>query len=137
MELRRVVIAIDFSERSLHAARWAARNFATGLDIVLVHAVTLPEPPPFLRGRFPNLPDVEESARTNALSRLRDVARSMPASGVRSEVRIGNAAEQIAAGLPNAQLYAFEGKGHLPIFTATDEFCEVLRRFVRTGTATA
>ena len=47
------------------------------------------------------------------------------------------AAEQIAAGLPNAQLYAFEGKGHLPIFTATDEFCEVLRRFVRTGTATA
>jgi hypothetical protein len=37
----------------------------------------------------------------------------------------------------NAQLYAFEGKGHLPIFTATDEFCEVLRRFVRTGTATA
>ena len=47
------------------------------------------------------------------------------------------AAEQIAARLPNAQLYAFEGKGHLPIFTATDEFCEVLRRFVRTGTATA
>jgi pimeloyl-ACP methyl ester carboxylesterase len=43
------------------------------------------------------------------------------------------AAEQIAAGLPNAQLHAFEGKGHLPIFTATDEFCEVLRYFVRTG----
>jgi nucleotide-binding universal stress UspA family protein len=97
MDFRRVVIATDFSERSLHAARWAARNFASGLDIVLVHAVTLPEPPPFLRGRFPNLPDVEESARTGALSRLRDVARSMPASGVRSEVRIGNAAEQIAA----------------------------------------
>jgi pimeloyl-ACP methyl ester carboxylesterase len=44
-----------------------------------------------------------------------------------------SAAEQIAAGLPNARLYAFEGKGHLPIFTATDEFCEVLSRFVRTG----
>jgi pimeloyl-ACP methyl ester carboxylesterase len=41
------------------------------------------------------------------------------------------AAEQIAAGLPDARLYAFEGKGHLPIFTATDEFCEALRRFVR------
>jgi class 3 adenylate cyclase/pimeloyl-ACP methyl ester carboxylesterase len=36
--------------------------------------------------------------------------------------------------LPNAQLYAFEGKGHLPMFTATHEFCEVLRHFVRTGT---
>jgi pimeloyl-ACP methyl ester carboxylesterase len=46
------------------------------------------------------------------------------------------AAEEIAADLPNAQLYAFEGKGHLPIFTATAEFCEVLRRFVRTGTVT-
>jgi pimeloyl-ACP methyl ester carboxylesterase len=47
------------------------------------------------------------------------------------------AAEQIAAGLPNARLYAFEGKGHLPIFTATEEFCEVLRRFVRTGATTS
>jgi pimeloyl-ACP methyl ester carboxylesterase len=43
------------------------------------------------------------------------------------------AAEQIAARLPNAQLYGFEGKGHFPIFTATDRFCEVLRSFVRTG----
>jgi pimeloyl-ACP methyl ester carboxylesterase len=43
------------------------------------------------------------------------------------------AAEFIAARLPNARLYVFEGKGHLPLFTATDEFCEVLRRFVRTG----
>jgi pimeloyl-ACP methyl ester carboxylesterase len=45
------------------------------------------------------------------------------------------AAEQITAGLPDARLYVFEGKGHLPIFTATDEFCEVLRCFVHTGTA--
>jgi acetylornithine deacetylase len=42
---------------------------------------------------------------------------------------------KITAGLPDARLYAFDGKGHLPIFTATDEFCEVLRCFVHTGTA--
>jgi len=41
------------------------------------------------------------------------------------------AAEEIAALLPNAQLYSFERKGHLPIFTATTEFCSVVRRFVR------
>jgi class 3 adenylate cyclase/pimeloyl-ACP methyl ester carboxylesterase len=41
------------------------------------------------------------------------------------------AAEEIAAALPNARLYAFERKGHLPIFTATTEFCHVVRRFVR------
>ena len=46
------------------------------------------------------------------------------------------AAEYIAARIPGARLYAFEGKGHNPIFSATEEFCEVLRRFVRTGEVT-
>jgi class 3 adenylate cyclase/pimeloyl-ACP methyl ester carboxylesterase len=41
------------------------------------------------------------------------------------------AAEEIAARLPNARLCAFERKGHLPIFTATAEFCNVVRGFVR------
>ncbi len=46
------------------------------------------------------------------------------------------AAELMMARLPDARLYVFEGKGHLPLFTATDEFCEVLRGFARTGTLT-
>jgi pimeloyl-ACP methyl ester carboxylesterase len=41
------------------------------------------------------------------------------------------AAEEIAARLPNAQLCAFDRKGHVPIFTATTEFCNAVRRFVR------
>jgi pimeloyl-ACP methyl ester carboxylesterase len=45
-----------------------------------------------------------------------------------------SAAEYLAEGLPDARLYGFKGKGHLPIFTATDEFCDVLRTFVHTGT---
>ena len=36
--------------------------------------------------------------------------------------------------LPNAQLYAFEAKGHQPYLTATQEFCEVLLQFVDMGT---
>jgi pimeloyl-ACP methyl ester carboxylesterase len=40
------------------------------------------------------------------------------------------AARHLARHIPDAQLYLFEGRGHLPIFTATAEFCEVLRRFV-------
>ncbi len=39
----------------------------------------------------------------------------------------------LAEHIPNAQLYLFEGKGHNPMLTATGEFCEVLRCFVRTG----
>jgi pimeloyl-ACP methyl ester carboxylesterase len=42
------------------------------------------------------------------------------------------AAEYLAAHIPGAQLYPF--KGYVPLFTATQEFCDVLRRFVRTGT---
>jgi pimeloyl-ACP methyl ester carboxylesterase len=40
------------------------------------------------------------------------------------------AAELTASLLPNARLHGFKGKGHLPLFTATQEFCEVLRAFV-------
>jgi pimeloyl-ACP methyl ester carboxylesterase len=45
------------------------------------------------------------------------------------------AAEYLAARIPGAQLYAFRGYGHVPPFTATQEFCELLGRFVRTGRA--
>jgi pimeloyl-ACP methyl ester carboxylesterase len=40
----------------------------------------------------------------------------------------------LAKNIPRAQFYVFHGKGHLPVFTATSEFCEVLRQFVQTGT---
>ncbi|WP_299615908.1 alpha/beta fold hydrolase [Pelagibius sp.] len=36
----------------------------------------------------------------------------------------------IADAIPDAQFYAFEGKGHLPTFTATHEFCDRVLRFV-------
>jgi class 3 adenylate cyclase/pimeloyl-ACP methyl ester carboxylesterase len=45
------------------------------------------------------------------------------------------ASEFIASRIPGAQLYIFDGKGHNPMFSATDEFCEVLRNFIRTGRA--
>jgi class 3 adenylate cyclase/pimeloyl-ACP methyl ester carboxylesterase len=37
----------------------------------------------------------------------------------------------LASQIPGAQLYEFAGRGHIPAFTATGEFCDVLRRFVR------
>jgi pimeloyl-ACP methyl ester carboxylesterase len=43
------------------------------------------------------------------------------------------AAEYLAAHIPGAQLYPFQSYGHVPLFTATQEFCDVLRRFVQTG----
>jgi pimeloyl-ACP methyl ester carboxylesterase len=43
------------------------------------------------------------------------------------------AAHHLARHIPDAQLYLFDGRGHLPIFTATAEFCDVLRAFIATG----
>jgi pimeloyl-ACP methyl ester carboxylesterase len=42
-------------------------------------------------------------------------------------------AEYLAEHIRGAELYAFDGKGHLPLFTATAEFCTVLRTFVTSG----
>ena len=39
----------------------------------------------------------------------------------------------LAKHIPRAHLYPFEGRGHIPSVTATGEFCEVLRQFVRNG----
>jgi pimeloyl-ACP methyl ester carboxylesterase len=43
----------------------------------------------------------------------------------------------LAEHIPGAQFYAFRGKGHMLMFTATSEFCEVLHCFIRTGAGPA
>jgi class 3 adenylate cyclase/pimeloyl-ACP methyl ester carboxylesterase len=43
----------------------------------------------------------------------------------------------LAGHIPGAQFYAFKGRGHVPVSTATAEFCDVLRCFVRTGSVSA
>ena len=44
------------------------------------------------------------------------------------------AGRYIAEHIPDSVFYSFEGAGHLPIYTATAEFIDVLRTFIRTGT---
>jgi class 3 adenylate cyclase/pimeloyl-ACP methyl ester carboxylesterase len=43
----------------------------------------------------------------------------------------GEDAYTLASQIPGAQLYEFVGRAHIPAVTATGEFCDVLRRFVR------
>jgi pimeloyl-ACP methyl ester carboxylesterase len=40
---------------------------------------------------------------------------------------------QLAASIPGALFYPFEGRCHMCTMTATEEFCDVLRQFVLTG----
>jgi nucleotide-binding universal stress UspA family protein len=96
MKLDTVVIGTDFSAPSVAAARWTAQHFAPGAELVLVHVVTVPEPPRFLRGRFPAPDALVATARAGADARLRELARSLGTGRTRVEVRTGHAAEQLA-----------------------------------------
>jgi hypothetical protein len=42
-------------------------------------------------------------------------------------------AQYLAEHVEGAQLYVFDGRCHALMSTATTEFCEVLRTFLRTG----
>lgn len=95
MQLQRVVIATDFSAPSTDAAVWAARHFAPDAELVLLHTVVVPEPPRFLRGRFPSAEPLVETARLGATQKLRELSTLLGAERVRTEIRVGNAAEQI------------------------------------------
>jgi pimeloyl-ACP methyl ester carboxylesterase len=60
---------------------------------------------------------------------------TLVAHGREDQLVTSAASEFIASRIPGAQLYLFDGKGHNPMFSATDEFCDVLRNFIRTGRA--
>lgn len=96
MKLDRVVIGIDFSETSIAAAHWAVRRFAPGAEVVLVHVVSVPEPPRFLRGRFPPPDTLLSTARAGAETRLREMSKSLGAERIWLEIRAGEACEQLA-----------------------------------------
>ena len=45
------------------------------------------------------------------------------------------AGQRVAAAIAGAQFYPFEGRCHLCMLTAAQEFCDALRDFVKTGSA--
>jgi nucleotide-binding universal stress UspA family protein len=95
MKFERIVVAIDFSERSIAAAQWVARHFAPKSDLVLVHALELPPPPLFLRDRTSWREDDVETCRAGARVRLRQLGAQIGRGLISEEVRIGRAHEEV------------------------------------------
>jgi len=95
MRLNRVVVGMDFSKPAEDAARWVARDFAPGAELVLVHVVAVPEPPRFFRGKFPPRETLVETAREGADRRLRELSTTLGAERIWLEIREGDPAEQI------------------------------------------
>lgn len=89
VQLKRVVVAVDFASASMAAATWVARNLGRGTELVLVHAVHVPEPPAFLRGRYPPSDQLIATARAGAEKRIADFVAVEATGLVWTEVRVG------------------------------------------------
>jgi universal stress protein A len=94
--LERVVVGIDFSEASFDAARAALAQFGRGAEIILAHAISFPDPPPIVRGRYPRRDLVVATLRAGAEKRLNDLRQSLPNSRIALEIREGDPAEFLA-----------------------------------------
>ena len=97
MHVQRVVVGVDFSATSVAAVRWTARELATDAELVLVHAVDVPEPPSFLRGRFPPRETLAGTAHDGADRKLRELSASLGVQRIWLEVRDGRADDVIDA----------------------------------------
>ena len=92
LRLGRIVIGVDFSDRSMAAAEWAVKHFAPAAQHILTHAIDLP-PSRSLVGGFPRRAEVVRRASEGALNRLRNVREEWLAPGMRLDVREGTPAE--------------------------------------------
>lgn len=112
--LEKVVVGIDFSDASIAAARWTAQWFAPDAELVLVHALEMPQPPSFLRPMLADPENVLRHARAAALERLRELGHTLPSARKRVEVREGRATERIAeaAAETGADLVVVGEHGH-------------------------
>jgi len=140
MTSRSIIVGVDFSEASLTATRWTAQQLANDADLVLVHAVCIPEPPSFLRGLYPPTEPLREDARRGADIRLRELAESLGRPRIRTEVRIGRPDEVLGviAEECRAQLVVIGTHGERPgIWRLLGGTAERVTRAARTATLLA
>jgi nucleotide-binding universal stress UspA family protein len=94
LRLGRIVIGVDFSDRSMAAAEWTVRHFAPAAQHILTHAIDLP-PSKSLIGGFPRRVEIVRRASEGALNRLRNAREEWLAPGMRLDVREGTPAQAI------------------------------------------
>lgn len=91
MPLTRILIATDFSEASLAAARWVSSAVSPGATVILTHAVDVPAPPGFLRSLFTSVDTIVENAVPGARTRLEALRQELGLPDAVLDVRTGKA----------------------------------------------
>lgn len=90
MKIEKVVVGVDFSRAALDTAKWVALHVAPEAELVLVHVIE-ERAPAFFPDAFPP-PVAPTGAEIEAAELgLRDLAKSVSAAGVRTEIRVGRA----------------------------------------------
>lgn len=92
----RVVIGVDFSASSISAARWASGWIDSDAELILVHALVVPDVSAALASRLPLPASLIANARAGAERRLRDLSSTLGSHQVSIEAREGRPAEVIA-----------------------------------------
>jgi len=92
----RVVIGVDFSASSISAARWASGWLDSDAELILVHALVVPDVSAALASRLPLPTSLIANARAGAERRLRDLSSTLGPHQVSIEAREGRPAEVIA-----------------------------------------
>src|SRR4029079_14345281 len=73
MNIERLLIAVDFSETALTAARYAVECFAPGAEVVLLHVIDPPTRPRFAKDKLPPEDLLEATAREFATTHMREL----------------------------------------------------------------
>lgn len=97
MNINRLVVGIDFSAPSVEAAQWVAHHFAPDAELVLLHVISIPHPPPIVQSRFPQRDLLIDTVREGAEKRLRDISLSLNARRIGLEIREGDPVECLTA----------------------------------------
>ncbi|HEU4993615.1 MAG TPA: universal stress protein [Gemmatimonadaceae bacterium] len=96
MQIKRVVVGMDFSNPAVAGVQWAARQLAPDAEFLLVHVIDVPRMPEFLRGTAPRRDEIESVARQFASARLADLTTLLPGSHPPGIIRVGRPHEQLA-----------------------------------------
>jgi nucleotide-binding universal stress UspA family protein len=83
MHLQRTVIGVDFSPASTEAARWAAKHFQSGVELILTHVISSRD-------------GDRDAALQTGTEQLRQLGESLGAERIRFETREGNAARSLS-----------------------------------------
>lgn len=95
MRLDTVVIGMDFSRAGIAVATWVAESLAPRAKIALASAIERPARPSFLAAETLPSEALAIDARAECEDEMRGVAQRLGANVIRSEVRVGRAAEVI------------------------------------------